>query len=265
VWTSYFLSSALDRYFEGEIMAGLRVASRVPLAIVLGSVIGVVATAGKVHAGSYTVSPLADYYDGFGNAPTVVALNGATALQFQVTGGVSTDGSGRLASPDGLYSDGSTPYNSSNVGSGGTHNGVSIGATTGVDPALFGVFFSPSFVGTAPNSDNYRSDASPDIRGLLSYSPLLNQPFFIGDGYTGLEAYGAPSTGSLQTFHVPAGAQFLLLGIGADTFIPDNGGPGLTVNVLSIPEPSSLMLGGTAAWIGLAGLAARNRRRRDAV
>ncbi len=72
-----------------------------------------------------------------------------------------------------------------NLNAGGTYMGTPIGGTTGDDPALFGVFFSPTFHGTPANSINYRSDSgiTPDPRTLASYSPSLNQPFFIGDGY----------------------------------------------------------------------------------
>ena len=135
-----------------------------------------------------------------------------------------TDGSDRLASADGLYANLQTPYNWTDTTYGtSTYKGVPIGATTGVDPALFGIFFNSGFTGTAPNSINYRSDSGivPDPRTLLYYSPLLNQPFYIGDGYntnnayvTNVDSYMPP--GIIQTFAIPPGATELILGIGAD-------------------------------------------------
>ncbi len=172
------------------------------------------------------------YYDNNnGTRFAAVALPaGATHLQFRVTGGVITDGSARLASADGLYANLQTPYNFSATTFGsGTYQGVPIGATTGVDPALFGIFFNPGFTGPAPNSVNYRSDSGivPDPRTLLTYSPLLNQPFYIGDGYntnnayaTNIDSYVPP--GNIQTFAIPAGATELILGIGADIDMADN-------------------------------------------
>lgn len=172
------------------------------------------------------------YYDG-NNGTTFAAVPlpaGATHLQFRVTGGVITDGSERLASADGLYADLQTPYNwTATTYSTSTYHGVSIGSTTGVDPSLFGIFFTPGFIGTAPASANYRSDSGivPDPRTLLAYSPLLNQPFYIGDGYntnnafvTNVDSYIPP--GYIQTFAIPPGATELILGIGADPDMSDN-------------------------------------------
>jgi hypothetical protein len=172
------------------------------------------------------------YYDG-NNGTTFAAVPlpaGATHFQFRVTGGVITDGSERLASADGLYANLQTPYDWTDTTYGSsTYNGVPIGGTTGVDPALFGIFFNPGFTGTAPDSLNYRSDSGivPDPRTLLSYAPLLNQPFYIGDGYnvdnayvTNLDSHIPP--GTIQTFAIPPGATELILGIGADPDMADN-------------------------------------------
>jgi len=171
------------------------------------------------------------YYDG--NDGTLFAAvplpAGASRLQFRVTGGVITDGSDQLGSADGLYANGQTPYNFTDTRWSGTYQGTPIGATTGVDPALFGVFFNPSFTGTPPNSPNFRSDTgeTPDPRTLLLSRPLLNQPFYIGDGYTSNNAYVTNADSYLppgmnQTFVIPAGATYLLLGIGADDDMADN-------------------------------------------
>src|SRR5208283_4251002 len=107
---------------------------------------------------------------------------------------------------DGLFADDTAHYNSTDTdydGAQGTYKGTPIGATTGIDPALFGVFFSPSFTGPVNNSLNFRSDSglNPDPRTFLDYAPLLNQPFFIGDGYntnnpyvTNVDSYIPPGT-----------------------------------------------------------------------
>ena len=172
------------------------------------------------------------YYDG--NNGTLFAAvplpTGASHLQFRVTGGVITDGSEQLASADGLYANLQTPYNWTATTFGtSTYSGVPIGSTTGVDPALFGIFFNPAYTGAAPNSVNYRSDNgyAPDPRTLLAYWPLVNQPFYIGDGYTTNNPYVTNvdtyiPQGTIQTFAIPSGATELVLGIGADPDMADN-------------------------------------------
>jgi hypothetical protein len=171
------------------------------------------------------------YYDG--NNGTLFAAvplpAGASRLQFRVTGGVITDGSDRLGSADGLYANGQTPYNWTDTRWNGTYQGTPVGATTGIDPSLFGVFFNPAFAGTPPDSPNFRSDTgeTPDPRTLLVYTPLLNQPFYIGDGYTSNNAYVTNADsyippGTNQTYVIPPGATYLLLGIGADPDMADN-------------------------------------------
>jgi hypothetical protein len=102
---------------------------------------------------------------------------------------------------------------------------------------------------------------------LTTYSPALNQPFFIGDGFTGNNGFGHPMTGTQQTFIIPTGATELLLGIGADPNLADNSGPGYDVTITNIPstavpEPSTLL------WVGGAALMAlghRWRRRNQAI
>jgi hypothetical protein len=171
------------------------------------------------------------YYDGSDGTlfDAVPIPSGATEMQFIVTGGVITDSSFRLASPDGLYPDGDAPYNFFQTQFNGTYRSVPVGATTGSDPALFGVFFNPTLTGTPSDSDDYQSDSgiSPDPRTVGVYSPEQNQPFFIGDGLdannpfvTATDGYVPP--GSVQTYHVPSGATQLLLGIGADIRLDDN-------------------------------------------
>ncbi len=223
--------------------------------------------------GILTVDSHNTYYDAsdgtlFLKVPLPAA---ATQLQFRVTGGVITDGSSRLASADGLYANGQTPYNFSNTRFGGAYQGTPVGSTTGIDPALDGVFFSPTFAGTPADSLNYRSDSGivPDPRTLPAYTPSVNQPFWIGDGYdqntpfvTNADSYVPPGTN--QTYNIPAGASYLLLGIGADVQLNDNVDAGntstaFTVHVFdnSVPEPSTILL----SALGIAGLAVTLRCR----
>jgi hypothetical protein len=174
------------------------------------------------------------YYDG-NNGTTFTAVPlplGASRLQFRVTGGVTTDPTVTVASADGLYADGTAPYDDVDTdygGRDGTYLGVPVGATTGIDPALFGVFFNPNFVGVPQDSLDFRATSGilPDPRTLPSYAPFLNQPFYIGDGYTSNNDYVTNSDslvphGTNQTFTIPAGATYLLLGIGADVNMMDN-------------------------------------------
>lgn len=217
------------------------------------------------------------YYDGSnGTLFQEIALpNGATALQFRATGGVITDGSNRLSSADGLYANGQTPYNFTGTSFNGTYQGTSIGSTTGIDPALFGVFLSPTFAGTPQNSINYRSDSgiTPDLRTLTTYAPTVNQPFYIGDGATGNNAYSTgddsyipPST--MQTFQIPTGTQFLLLGIGADIDLGDNSDgagdiSGFKVHVYDnapVPETGTSVSLGLMLVLGLGGLVVARKR-----
>ena len=184
-------------------------------------------------AGVITVDSHDTFYDGSdGIRFSKVALPaGATKLQFRVTGGVITDGSLQYGSADGLYQDGRTPYNFTGTKWAGTYEGVPVGATTGIDPALFGMFFSPSFSGTPADSENFRSDSgiTPDPRTRLEYFPAVNQPFWIGDGFSNNNPFSLSAAGDdyipsgfIQTFDIPSGAAYLLLGISADDNLSDN-------------------------------------------
>ncbi len=88
------------------------------------------------------------------------------------------------------------------------------------------------------------------------YSPLLRQVFFIGDGLTGT------NSGDTQTFDVPDGAAYLVLGIadafgfnGAAGYYDDNVG-GFDVNYNVVPAPGAMSVAGLSLAI-----ASRRRRR----
>jgi hypothetical protein len=184
--------------------------------------------------GIVLVSPFDTYYDGWWDgrlSPALPLSSDAARLQFVVTGGVATDWSGQIASPDGIPSDGWFPSNFLGHRFAGTYRGVPVGGTTGIAPALFGVFFSFTYEGRPSDSLDYRPDSglSTDPRTLTVYHPELNQPFWIGNGAAENDASVTLNDkfippGEIQTFVIPVGATHLLLGLGADSLLSDNQG-----------------------------------------
>jgi PEP-CTERM motif len=197
-----------------------------------------------------------------GTVPGGITLpSGATSISFSdVTGSLpcsSSEGciniegaAGFLNDPDGT--------NGPVTGFPAAGTGSLSGLTAPGSGYLVGVFVAsggPS--GAAPAALDYTST------NATSYSPLLDQVFFIGDGLTG------DGTGTQQTFYAPTGAGALYLGI-SDICAYD-GGPGcysdnvgaytlnydVATGTTAAPEPSAVGLLG----IGLLGVLALGFRR----
>lgn len=115
----------------------------------------------------------------------------------------------------------------------GAENGIA--TVTAPVNGLLGLFLGPAqpSLTAAPVALDFTSPASRDY---LTLSPLLKQPFFIGDGRTGANA--------AQTVLVPTGATRLYLAT-MDGFQWGNNVGSLTVDVTlqsSVPEPASATL-----------------------
>ena len=166
--------------------------------------------------------------------------------------GTTTPCSGCLAAgPDGVNELSAAPATSISLSS----TNISQIQYTGIEMFLIGVFLGsglpPSPV--ASIGDYGTGAISPTA---ASYTPILGQTFFVGDGLTG------NGTGSVQQFIVPAGATRLFLGfadamffVGQAGMFNDNTGS-LAVN-LQIAPASAAPEPGTVALLalGLAGLA----------
>ncbi|HKN22082.1 MAG TPA: hypothetical protein VJX73_11725 [Terracidiphilus sp.] len=106
--------------------------------------------------------------------------------------------------------DGGTSYQTSVL----PYKGISGITDTKRSMFLVGVFVSD----TEPKDPAPKALNVTGTEGLASFSPLLQQLFFIGDGLTGT------GTGSAQQFHVPANATRLFLGfVDASSFGGNHG------------------------------------------
>ena len=157
---------------------------------------------------------------------------------------VSASGTVNLGGPFNYVPDGQQNITSHLAGA---ENGIA--GLTGPAGSLIGVFLGsgqPS-LSTPPASLDFSASSSLDA---TTYSPLLQQPFFMGDGLTSL--------GATQNFIVPTGATRLYLGVLDSYGYTDNSGT-YSVSAVTVPEPSTLALGVGA--IGLLGYVWRRRKR----
>lgn len=119
--------------------------------------------------------------------------------------------------------------------------GHAVGAENGIADvvapidALIGVFLGPDQPDSsaAPAALDF---STPALRDFATLSPLLKQPFFIGDGLRN-------DFTTLQYFVVPAGATRLFLGT-MDGFDWFNNVGSLDVTATSVPEPTTIVLVG---------------------
>lgn len=165
------------------------------------------------------------------------------ALSFSAAG--LTDhcpaGSCLYAGPEGDAVEGSTGH------VGGAENGI--GNLIAPIDSLVGVFLGPAQPNLSPAPGATLNFSTLASRDFASLSPLLKQPFFIGDG---LRNDGL----SVQQFIAPAGATRLYLGT-MDGFGWWNNAGSFDVTATSVPEPATIVLVGA----GLFGAVRRRVRR----
>ena len=194
-----------------------------------------------------------------GGSAAVLALSFAPAAAGEtITFGV-IGGEGGCCSGITDFSDGGTE-SSINISSEGSLSGF-VGPYAVPLSGVFTTSDAPS--GAPPATLTYTTSTMQET----SYSPLLNQVFFIGDGYTGNDIGTATQTGTQQTFDVPLGATQFFLGVpdacgfnGSPSCYGDNQGSytvngALTAPASSAPEPSGMAL--IAAGLGAAFLLRR--------
>jgi hypothetical protein len=237
----------------------MRIIAHLPLFAAACLILPVVANADTITNGSTTVDANAVIYaagsqssiaaSAGGSVPNFISIGGTTYLTFSTTGTITING-GTQNDADGAGA--ATPTSSE------TGYGSLSGMTADGGGYLVGVFLAAGGpTGSAPASLDYTS-GSPTT-GDSSYSPLLDQVFFIGDGLTG------DGSGSAQTFYVPAGATELYFGIsdaggyhgGPGSYGDNSGTFALSYSDVTVgtapppppgttPEPSSLVLLGTS-------------------
>lgn len=173
-------------------------------------------------------------------SPTQVTglnLGAGGYLTFAATGAVNNNGGvpGPAENrPDGGFNDGNFEYG---VHRAGAQNGI--GDVRMPMNALMGVFLSID----APNLT--AAPASVDFENNLDYttfSPVLKQPFFIGNGLTGIRT----ETGAAQRIIIPLGATRLYLApMDQFDYFDNQGGFNVTVSQVTptvVPEANTLAL-----------------------
>ena len=201
------------------------------------------------------------YGAGFGTPPSPNGFGGGSLpVLYSLSGGATTI---TISNVSGSVSFNNSFFNGADGGTGfgaltqeSAYNSLSGITYTGRTDFLVGVFLDASTpTGTEPATLSYDNTSA----GASSFSPLLRQVFFVGDGLD--------SNAATQSFNVPSGATRLYFGF-ADSWngssitgppgnYSDNAGS-LSVTITSIPEPAS---GAFACGIGALALARRQRRK----
>lgn len=241
---------------------------------VLLMALGVLVTV-TLPAATIDISATANIFSAGGNTPAAPGGFGAGTTVLAGTWSAFPGRILRFSSVTGLVSccgglvpipytgpDGGSPVSSgtdTNINSTGGISGIQF---TGRQMFLVGVFLDGSTPsGPAPAILSYTNASSQGA----SFSPLIGQTFFIGDGLTGT------GSGAVQDFLIPATATRLFLGFADSVGFTGDAGTysdnlnhssspnGLTAvfAVTGTPEPGTMVL----MTLGLVGLAIRRFRR----
>jgi hypothetical protein len=169
---------------------------------------------------------------------TGITIGGGTTLKWNATGQVGHPGD--PAGPDGY----SLGIYSRYIGA---NNGIS-DITAPID-SLLGVFLGPGQpdLNPVPGALNFSTLISQDF---ISFSPAMQQVFFMGDGLT--------SGNIAQTIIAPVGATRLFLGT-MDGYGWANNSGSFDVTLEAVPEPTTLLFLGSSL-LGLFGFRRRFRK-----